>query len=126
MKVTLVIDDNCDSNGIKENVILPLGSSSGGAICRHVFEYALSQHAAEIGACGERHMPCYGQNLCDAASYQEDSLETTSTCRDELICAPSGQNEQRICYQPCETDDDCPLPDVLSCQDNLCRLSKIW
>jgi len=129
LTVKMIIDDNCGGDGKKERVHLPLSATSSGAICRYADNYALSQHARETDTCGKLHMPCLGEGECDSRGDPGQASSATATdfsCEDELVCASSDPYDNEVCYQPCESDADCPLPDIQSCQDNLCRLTETW
>lgn len=92
-------------------VTLPTKGTPDGIVCRPALSFAVFEQVAALGTCGTPMSPC-GDNLC-------------TTCNSGLACAPLVTDDSR-CLTPCTADVDCPIPDVLSCQDGFCRLTKTW
>jgi hypothetical protein len=49
-------------------------------------------------------------------------LEEPIVCEGDLECAPVGQDGNDICVQPCADVSECPLPEIMLCDANLCVL----
>ncbi|MBI5526149.1 MAG: hypothetical protein HY897_07420 [Deltaproteobacteria bacterium] len=73
-----------------------------------------------------------GDKLHQACRFDVDEHGTPvgeKYCLDGMVCKnPTGQrsNDFDICLAPCQTDAECPYPDLLSCQDGLCVLKEQW
>jgi len=108
-----------ESFEVTDGATLPLGEAAAGALCRYGNKYAVEQHAGEMGQCGQRFMPCTSANEEEGFCWSEES---SPPCTGDLVCEP----ETNLCHQQCTSNDDCPLPGTVSCQDGLCRPVDPW
>jgi hypothetical protein len=88
-----------------ENVTLPAETLGQDILCR----YADWSTLFWLGYGGTLHTPC-------------GTLAEVVTCEGDLECTPVGQDGNDICVQPCDAVADCPLPDIMLCDANLCVL----
>ncbi len=118
---TTVKEIHCDAAGGTRgfSAELPIGENSSGILCRQADEEPLYNHAILSGLEGTLHMLC-----------RSDVDDTLPDCDDGLICEEvkecSSLNPScfNLCMAECSDDSDCPLPEVLSCQEGLCKLSN--
>lgn len=118
---TLVVKvDTCptDSDIRTIRTKIPANSAEGIA-CRYADFSAMVEHAETRGKTGTFHMPCGGTTTSGGNAEH-------GTCVDPLVCIENGDDDwsKAICVHPCETDADCPLPSILSCQDSLCSITQ--
>ncbi|MCK9463268.1 MAG: hypothetical protein M0R80_26920 [Proteobacteria bacterium] len=93
---------------VTETASLPAGTLGQGLKCR----YASWGTLEWLGFVGTLHTPC------GALATAEDVI----ACEGDLVCAAAGEGGREICVAPCGTVADCPLPDIMLCQVNLCVL----
>jgi hypothetical protein len=96
---------NCD--WLRQSAALPVGESPAGNLCRYVPSHASTRdpRAIPLGTLHARSDD--GQCESGLAPIEvEDGLQ--------------------ICAATCSTDSDCPLSDVLACEDGVCRIAQPW
>jgi hypothetical protein len=85
---------------------LPLTERDSGMICRYEpYMYEDPDFAA-------LHQPC-------------NSGDGVTPCEDGLSCYSDPTSDTDICVLLCESDTDCPLTDLQSCQEGVCLLDEI-
>ena len=98
---------------------IPAGAPEG-IICNYASYGSLEWHAMSTGESGMIHMPCVGS--------EESEDGTAPPCDGDMVCAENGDGNEthEICLAPCTEEADCPHPDLLSCQEGLCRIAEPW
>jgi hypothetical protein len=118
IKLSLVLDEaeSCRSPGSQAReywkLDVPLRASSQGAVCKY------ARYFDPPKGCGTLNMPCASSD--GTCGIREPG--TGTTCEDGMICRAPDENAIPVCMQQCETDADCPSPDVLHCVAGVCRL----
>jgi hypothetical protein len=111
------------SNNASYSLTIPAAKTPDGIVCRYADWSALQWQAFTLGTAGQLHMPCV-----DPADYPGDG-EPPPPCDDGLVCTkmqPGAYRDAATCLAACETDADCPLPDLVACLDGACRLTSVW
>lgn len=93
-----------------------IGAEQSGIRCTLADYGSLTWQASATNTCGTAGMPCVGSLLCGSGQ-----ATSTGTCGAGLVCDSSAAENQPVCLVPCTVQDDCPRPDVWSCQSGLCR-----
>lgn len=117
----------CDKAGETSNnqtfaLSIPAAASAKGVTCRYAEYGALQWQAFALGTMGRLNMPCV-----DPADYPGEG--EPPPCEDGLACTkmqPGTHRDAAICLKSCAADADCPLPELSSCQDGVCRLKAQW
>jgi hypothetical protein len=115
LSINIVNDDGkqCDSAVAPYDVTIPTADSDQGTLCRPAFRNAADVFGRSLDTPGKLHMPC------DAS--------VATPCVGELSCGPLASSDDDLrCLARCSTDSDCPLPGILTCQAQTCRLTQIW
>lgn len=111
LSVSAEIDSCPNEDGFEGiQVSLPLDESPSSILCRHPSASALVWRSMPGGL----HMPCHGDD-------NPGSNDGEIGCDDGLVC-----NDQGICLAECETDTECPLPDLQTCSEGVCELITTW
>jgi hypothetical protein len=85
------------------------GDGASGLHCS--YPRALVDHAGRLGLCGKRDMPC--RDRCGDRQ--------SPACDPGLVCNETSESSF-TCLAECNKDDDCRLPEVMTCSEGLCRL----
>jgi len=89
-------------------VALPAATLGQGLMCR----YASWGTLEWLGLVGTLNTPCGESSM----------LEEPITCEGDLECASVGEDGRDICVAACADVSECPLPDIMLCEANLCVL----
>ena len=105
---------SCTACGWSELTLeIPASDRPTGIVCRYLRESYVVDHDVDPSACPEY----YGSPHRPSAGGQ---------C-DEGLVAVLLEPEWEICAAECsEEAPECPLPELLSCQQDVCRLSETW
>jgi hypothetical protein len=91
--------------------VLPLATAASGVVCR----YGGGDMEEERGLYENCIMP-------EDGGVEPEDGEVEGMCSGDLVCTEIEGLDYPVCLMPCETTSDCPAPDVLACEDGLCRL----
>ncbi|MDD5306219.1 MAG: hypothetical protein PHU25_02750 [Deltaproteobacteria bacterium] len=114
----LVMEENACPDGEEgarvDEATIPKARLSAGIMCRYVDSGVMEW----VAGCGALHLPCgTGSGMCP---------EEPVPCQGDLVCNATGVGSDEVCMQPCSTSSQCPLPDVLTCDGEVCRLTETW
>jgi hypothetical protein len=113
--------DNCDDDLDKAGSWqLHSGKNASSLVCEYADAMGVREQRDMYGRCGEANMPCIGANS-SCEWYGLDAGVDRGQCDSGLTCTDVGGGDPR-CLVDCKGDADCPLPDVMACDDGVCRL----
>lgn len=104
-KVRLLQDNCSDRPTTLGSWELQPGEQASGIRCGYAKDLAWNDSRA--GRSGMLHATCRDGDACDEG----------------LSCTKLSDHES-MCLKRCSTTDDCPLPDILECRDEICQLKE--
>ena len=94
-------------------------------MCEYADPLGVGEYAGIKGKCGKANMPCNGScgGLGNDAGLHSDAGagSEAQACDPGLTCTDVGGGDKR-CLADCTSDADCPLPNVMACDEGVCRL----
>ena len=102
-----------DCKGIQTRLAswqLAPGDGASALQCSYPRGADLIDHARRQNLCGKREMPC--RTSCGSKDV---------ACDPGLVCGAAGEYSS-TCLAECQSDGDCHLPEVMTCQQGVCRL----
>lgn len=115
-EIPLITEEVCESDPITVATWkLPANDAKSGITCDYVEN--LGHQAASNGLCGQQHMPC--RTLEGACAEDTGAPE----CDPGLRCV-SVNAWDSVCLRVCDHDDECPLPEVMTCTEGTCQLRR--
>jgi hypothetical protein len=114
-------EETGSSNNDTYSLSVPAAAAPAGVVCRYASFGALEWQAMSLGTEGEYMMPCTDPN-----NHPEG--EAPPPCKEGLTCtamAPGTYRDSSICLRNCAAAA-CAHPDLMSCQEGLCKLTAEW